>query len=300
MNWADLHILLAVARTDSLTAAGRSLGLDQTTVSRRLGRLEEALGASLVVRSRDGHALTPAGERLVRAAELVETTVLDAERDLLGRDRELQGRLRIASADILVQHGAALMGSFIERYPQVELEVTSGSTQRSLSRREADVALRFTAKPEPQLVGRKLVRFAYAPYAAEVLVKRIGRRARLDRFPWLGWDSSLGARGTERWMAKHAKAAKVIARFDAWAALHAAAVAGLGAAIMPCVYADSSGLIRLRRPVDELGYDLWVLTHEDLRRTARVRAFIEHAAAFMQARRRAIEGDAGAKARIQP
>lgn len=290
MNWADLRILLAVARARTLTAAAQTLGLDQTTVSRRLEQLEESVGSPLLIRDRKGVQLTSAGERLVRAAEQMETAVVDAERAIVGRDQNLAGTLRVTLPDMLAQHHADLFADFVDHYPGLQLELSIGYTQRSLARREADVALRFTRKPEAQLFGRKLVRFAYAPYAAPALVNRVGTRAPLERLPWLGWDPAVGARATERWMRKHVPRATIVARFDAGPALHAAVTAGLGAAIMPCVYGDAAGLMRLRPPFPELGYDLWVLTHEDLRRTARVRAFIEHAAHYVEARRRDFEG----------
>ena len=290
MNWADLRILLAIGRADTMTAAGRALGLDQTTVSRRLEQLEASLSCALVVRDREGLSLTAAGKRLLAAAEQVETAVLDAQRDILGRDTELRGGLHITTADMFAQHHADLFATFAQRYPQVALQISTGYAQRSLARREADVALRFTDKPEPYLFGRKLTRFAYAPYAAAALVERVGRRARLERFPWLAWDPSVGARGSDRWLRKHVPGATIAGRFDAGVAMRAAAAAGLGVALMPCVYGEAAGLVRLRPPVAELGYDLWVLTHEDLRNTARVRAFLEHAAAYVDARRAQFEG----------
>ena len=292
MNWADLRVLLAVGRAETLTEAGRQLQLDQTTVSRRLTQLEGALGAAVVIRSRDGLSLTAAGERLFRAAELVEATVIEAQRDVLGRDAELSGKLRVTTADMFAQHHADLFTSFAERYPRVAMEVSTGYSMRSLARREADVALRFTAAPEPFLFGRKLVRFAYAPYAAQSLVRRIGKRARLTSFPWLAWDPSVGARRTERWMQEHLASARVVGWFDGWLAYFAAAQAGLGAAVLPCAYAEGAGLVRLRRPFDELGYDLWALTHQDLRRTARVRVFLEHVGHYVQARRGYLESGA--------
>lgn len=290
MNWADLRILLAAARAQTMTEAARAVGLDQTTVSRRLEQLEDAVGSPLLVRDRKGMQLTPAGERLMRAAEQMETLVVDAERDIVGKDQALEGLLRVTLPDMLAQNHADLFAEFSNRYPGVRLDLSIGYAQRSLVRREADVALRFTKKPEAQLFGRKLVRFAYAPYATQRLVNTIGPRAPMDRLPWLAWDPTLGARGTERWLRKHVPRARIVARFDAGPALHAAVEAGLGAAIMPCVYGDSAGLVRLKPPFPELGYDLWALTHEDLRRTARVRAFLEHAATYVNKRRTEIEG----------
>ena len=156
MNWDDLRILLAVSRAETMTRAARRLGVNQTTVSRRIQALEEALGVELVVRSRDGIALTEAGRQAAHAVEGMELVAHDVERSLIGGDAQLAGVLRVTTIDLIAHYHPDLFASFAAEYPAVELEVTVGFDQRSLAKREADLAIRWTHRPSEGLFGRKL------------------------------------------------------------------------------------------------------------------------------------------------
>lgn len=153
VNWNDLSVLLAVSRSSTMTGAARRLGVDQTTVSRRLRALEESVGVRLVSRRRDGITLTEAGLEAARAGEIMETVATDLERSLVGSDAQLAGTVRVTTVALLAHHHPDLFSGFAERYPAIELEVETASSFRSLSRREADLAIRFTDRPDPSLFG---------------------------------------------------------------------------------------------------------------------------------------------------
>lgn len=276
VEWGDLPFLLALSRANTMTAAAKKLAVNQTTVARRLDALEESLGVQLVERRRDGITLTEEGWEAVRIAEEMEGAAMELERSLLGSSAELAGLLRVTTADMISVQHPELFASFAKAYPNIELELVTGYGVLSLSRREADVAIRLTNKPAENLFGRKLVRVEYALYGEKALVSSMGR-APVSTYPWLTWTKSSAAGVTERWMKKHVPNANIVCRLDSSLTMFSSVEAGAGIAFLPCAYGDASDrLKRLRPPEAGFGYDLWVLTHRDLAKTARVRAFLRH------------------------
>lgn len=297
MNWNDLSALVAVSRAHSLIGAARILQVDQATVSRRLRALEASLGVQLLVRHREGVALTEAGFEAARSAEVIETVVHDLERKLAGADSQLAGLLRVTTLDTMTQYHPDLFATFAEQHPAVELEVETNSTRRSLARREADVAIRWTMKPAQDLFGRRLVRAEFALYAARSLRDSIGRRARLSSYPWLAYTRSSNAVLTEQFMEEHVPGAKVACRYDDTLAMHAAIRAGVGVGFVPCAFADPNPeLVRLRGVEPDFGYDIWCLTHPDLRATGRVRAFMAHVGEYFASRAKLYAGNTRGRA----
>ena len=291
MDWSALPILLAISRSDSLSAAARSLGVNQTTVSRRLDALEEAMGCRLVERSTSRLSLTEAGEVAVLMSEQMETIAIDLKRQLLGGDARLSGTLVVTTTDTLALYEPLLFSSFSEKYPEVNLELKTGYHHSSIQRREADVALRWTNEPDETLFGRKMVRAHYALYGEKNLIKKIGRRAPLQQFPWLAWSPDSGPRITERWMRANVPEARVVAFYDSAVAMHAAIASGAGIAYMPIAFGDAwDELIRISDIEESFGYDIWCLTHPDLASTARVRAFLSHAAEYFKSHQQRFSG----------
>lgn len=287
MNWNDLTILLAVARSSTMTEAAQSLNVAQTTVARRLTALEEALGVQLVDRRRDGVTLTEDGRDALRSAEQMEGLAFELERALLGGSERLAGRLRVTTVDMITHYHPELFAEFARAYPNIELEVQVGYAVRSLARREADLALRFAARPEGHLIGRRLARAEYAVFGCPSIADP---ERSLAEHPWVTWSESAGAKLSERWMKRAVPRPTIVCRYDTALALHAAVQAGVGVGLMPCIYGRD--LVQLSEPILELGYDLWALSHEDLATTARVRAFLDHVATYFTALRPAFAGHA--------
>ncbi len=269
-----------------MLGAARLLGVDQTTVSRRLRLLEGGLGVQLVVRHRDGVELTEAGLKAARTAERMETAVQDLERDLVGADTELAGRLKVTTLALVTHHHPDLFTTFHEAYPAVELEVEVGTIRRALARREADLAIRWTPKPDPSLFGRKVARAEFGIYAARSLRDSLGSRPRLSSYPWITTTRDTRVPVMDAFMAEHVPDAAVVCRYDDALAMYAAVRAGAGAGIMPCAFGDPDpNLVRLRTSHLEFALDVWCLTHPDLRGTGRVRAFMRHAGEYFDARK---------------
>ena len=279
MNWDDLRYLLATSRTNTLTKAANALGVNQTTVSRRLQSLEQQLGVRLVERSEKGLALTDSGQELVEAAYNIENIVAEASRKVTNRDTKLRGELRITTIDMIAIYEAELFREFSDKYTEVNLVLHMGYELQNLNKREADIAIRWTSSPPPYLIAHKLSTISYALYGAESLLKNYpDKEVDITTLPWLGWTEERGARVTQEWMKNNAPNAHTVCQFDNAIAMIASVKAGLGISFIPCIYGDPDPNLRKLRP-NENGFDIdvWLLTHPDLRNNARIRAFSAHA-----------------------
>lgn len=289
MNWDDLRFLLAIDRASTLTEAAKSLGVTQTTVTRRLGALEEQLGVRLASRTSQGIVVTDVGHTVAAAATDIEERLAALDRMLLSRDDTLAGRLRVATIDMVAHYDAALFRSFNARYPGITLELSTGLDNRDLGRDEADVAIRWTNHPSKPLVGRRIGPVPYALYASQALVERIGADAPPAAFPWLAWMRELDTVVTAPWMRDRTPQDRVVGRYDSALSLHAAVRAGLGIAFIPCMYAGVD-LVCLRPPEPGFEYDVWLLVHPEARSAARVRAFLDHTVEYYKTRARPVDG----------
>ena len=294
LAWTDLQHVLAVADAGSLAAGARTLGVNHTTVLRRVLAFEKALGVKLFARSPTGYALTGAGEEIAAAARAMQDTVHDVERKIAGRDLRLTGSVRVTTADTLAHSILpAAIATFARAHPGIALELTTMPGMANLSKRDADVAVRPTTSPPSHLVGRRAAAVAIALYASPAYLAHTPARRPLDRHAWVAPDDSLAGTTIARWMARELSVTPAV-RADTLITLAHLAVAGFGVCALPCYLADRMrGLVRVRGPVAEMALELWVLTHEDLKGTARIRAVMDHLVAALGAERDLIEGRAG-------
>jgi molybdate transport repressor ModE-like protein len=272
LDWNDYRLVLAVGRAGSLNGAAKRLGISHATVFRRVNAIERALGVRLFERARDGYALTPAGEDATAVAAELEARIADVERRLAGHDERPAGSVRVATTDTLLFGPLPpLIAAFRQQHPGIVLEFAAGNSLANLSRREADVALRPSADPPGNLIGRRIARVAFAVYAA----KR-QRHVDPDADAWVVPDDSLSHLRLARWIAERGHDSRAAFRANGLVALRDAAAQGLGLAVLPCYLGDiSPGLARVGAPIAELDNELWLLTHPDLRRVARVRTFLD-------------------------
>lgn len=288
-SWDDLRVFLAVARAGSLSGAARTLGVNHSTVFRRIGAFEAELGVRLFERQPGGYLLTPAGEELRDGALRVEEEIASLSRKVTGQDLRLSGTVRVTTIDMLAfgllpRHLAA----FRNAYPGIEIELVVGNVALNLSRREADVALRVGNAPAETLVGRRVGRLAFAVYAsADYRARR--PEPDLSLHDWIGFDSEHEA--LVRRVARFLPEAKPMLRTNSVAAALSAAKAGMGLAPLPCGLADlEPDLVRIAPLHEDLTLDLWLLTHEDLRQTARIRAFLDFLAEALATEAPLLEG----------
>jgi DNA-binding transcriptional LysR family regulator len=291
MDWNDVRLVLAVAREGSLSAAARSLRVTHSTVFRRVGAIEKDLGVRLFDRFRDGYSATPAGEAAAQLAARFADDFVALERRLSGQDLRPSGIVRITTTDtiwtILMRHLPALRAA----HPEIRLEITISNAMANLTRREADVAIRPIPEPPDTLVGRRIADIAHALYAAPAYLARQDSRE-LAAHHWVGPDDTLATTVIGRWMRANVPDDRIALRVDALPALRDAARAGMGVALLPCYLGDGDDRLRRTLPgaVSEIRSTLWMLTHNDLRRTARIRAVMEFLATALGSERPLLEG----------
>jgi len=279
MEWDDLRYILAVFREQSLTLAAASLGVSHTTVGRRVRAIEEQLGVRLFDRTPDAFVVTPAGQDIAEVAEKVEAEVLLLEGRVLGRDAQLQGRIRVATMDMLFRRYHPGFSSFMARYPLVAVTVTTGDEEVSLPRREADVVLRMTNKPPEYLVGRKVGRVSFCVYGEKRMVERLGPDAGYEAYPWLHWDERIDMRAIDEWFQKNAPRARIAMRIgvSGTAMIRETVATGIGVHFLATFDGDADPrLLRIGEPETQFDRGIWLLTLPDLRNTNRIRAFMDH------------------------
>jgi DNA-binding transcriptional LysR family regulator len=309
-DWNELRLVLAVQRGGRLTAAAVALGIDHSTAFRRLKALEERLGVRLFERLPGGsYAPTPSGERMAAAAERMEDEALATSRDLAGRDHRLSGRLRVTCSETLAyQLLTKQIAAFRKAHPGITVELAIDNRVLSLSRREADIALRPVRPKEPELWGRKLAVVAWAVYAcrghAGAFVNDVRQPKNFHKHmcehPLIGWDETSIGIAAAAWLTRTAPDGAFTFRTNSLVNQLMAAKAGIGLAVMPCYLGDPDpDLVRfLPQPISELTGELWIVTHNDLKRTARVRAFFDLVGNGLAAERELFEGrscDGGAQ-----
>jgi DNA-binding transcriptional LysR family regulator len=291
MDWDDLRVVLAIFREGTLSGAARRLGVTHSTVFRRLGAIEEQMRARLFERFRDGYVPTPAGETAAESAARLEDEVLTLERRLSGQDLKPSGIVRITTTDtfgtILMRHLPAMRAV----HPEIQFEIAISNAMANLTRREAEIAIRPTPEPPEILVGRRIADIAHAIYGSRAYLSRHENKD-LSAHDWIALDDALASTVIGRWMHENLRAAHITCRVDALPALRDAVLAGLGLALLPCYLGDpASGLRRLTpKTLEEPRSALWLLTHDDLRRTARIRATLDFLAKAFASERALFEG----------
>ena len=172
-NWDDLRFFLALCRERSATSAGRSLGVNHTTVARRIRALEDNLGTRLFDHSRNGYEMTQVAENMYEHARRIEEITQVIDREVFGQDAELKGQLKITVAhDVAERLVIPWLQNFRDAYPCIDLDILTTTGLVDLAAREADIALRLTAKPPDYLVGREVVPMRHGVYETCVVKDR--------------------------------------------------------------------------------------------------------------------------------
>lgn len=289
MDWNDLRYCLAIARAGSLAGAARTLGVNHSTIFRRLNTFEELLGVRVFERRPEGYVPTAGGEEILRHAEVAADAVLALERTVAGKDFRLAGRIRLTTpANLAVRFVARYLPDFLDLYPDIRVEIAVGDRDFDLARREADLALRATPQPPDYLVGRRVMALSWWVFAGQrYLARRPGpsTMAELANHPLIGAEASfLRLPVFAALEAAHAEST-FVARASDLGAMAALAEAGLGLALLP-IDQQAPTLVPLFPVEPQPSSDLWLLTHPDLRDVARFRAF----SAFLIERLRADPG----------
>lgn len=273
IDWQDLRFVLAVARCGTLAGAAKQLAVNETTVARRVARLEAQLGARLFERGQGILTPTDAGRRAASAAERVELQVQACSQAIAGTDQRAAGTVRVTSVPILVNRVLVPALPTLRRaHPSLQLELVAEPRDLSLTKREADIALRL-ARPrrEHRALARRIGHLAYAVYGP----------AEHDGacLPWITYDDAMAALPQERWMtarrSRDGAEPPPLRVNDAEAVLQAVR-AGLGKSLLPTAVAERlPGLVRQEPGPPVLTRELWLLVHPELRGLGRIQAVVE-------------------------
>jgi DNA-binding transcriptional LysR family regulator len=276
-DWDDIRYFLSVARQGSLSAAAKSLGVNHSTVSRRIQALEEKHGVRLFDRQRDGYSMTVAADAIYEHAQAMESLSLDVSRALLGQDQRLEGVINLTmSHDIYECLLAEPLTRFREQYPGIKINMKVTDTLLNMVHREADLSVRKTENPPDVLVGKKVCRMQHGIYAAREFDRNVLQDPNY-KVPIIVWEDELE---TPEWASTLFHQSEIVMWVDDLASMYSAVRSGMGVARIACYYPEllvHSGRETPEQVIQQLPYaqapsawGVWVLNHVDLRKTARI------------------------------
>jgi DNA-binding transcriptional LysR family regulator len=280
-DWNDLKYFLALARHGSTLAAGRALGVDASTVQRRVAELERRIGQPLVNREPTGYRLTAFGDAMRAQAERVEQEVQGFQQLAQAARDEAVGVVRVTCPEpiVLRLQASTLLERFQARHPRLRVEFVMSDRYLDLMKGEADVALRSGDTDDGALLGRKIADSYWAIYASRRYIEQHGRPSTVDELTQhtlIGFDDTMSKHRAAQWLKRVAPEGQVVARNNSVLGLVHSAKAGMGLAPLPLPIGDAEPeLVRVLGPIDELTRIWRVLVAPELRHSARVAAFFD-------------------------
>ena len=287
-DWNDLKAFLGVARGGSTLAAAKALGVNQTTVARRVESLEHALGLKLFERGQAGSRLTEAGRDLIAEAEKVEAAANAFANRAQAHGRGLAGAIKVTCTEVMANASVTpAIGKFRQLYPEVHIDLVISDHPLDIAAGEADLAIRSGhLLPPSDLVVRKLADYEFALYCSRDYAARRGLPASLAEIKdhdLIGGEATVGLLPGMDWMMAHAGGKAPSHTSNSMTNLVHAVRAGLGIAPLPCILADSHRrLLRCSEPFGDERFASWIVTRRELKDAPRVRAFIDFLVPYVQ------------------
>lgn len=286
-QWDDVRFFLAVARTGSLSAAARALGVDHVTVGRRIALFEKRLGVTLLNRTPDGFAVTSAGEAVLRQCTAMEAAALDLERIAAGSDSLVTGSVRVTTTEaIAYQLVAPAIAAVRKTHPDLRIDLIAGVRSLDIARRDADLAVRFARPSASDLICRKLGEVGFSLYASARYLAKSGAPKRGQGLAGYDLVTFTGAPEATSpfFMGESLDGARIALRCDNPLIQLNAVANDAGIAELACFLGDSSAeLIRVWPNELPARRTAWLILHQDMRRSARIRTI---SAAITEAFRR--------------
>lgn len=281
-NWDDLHYFVVLAREGTLSAAARALGVDHVTIARRVAALEAATALKLVDRRARSYTLTDDGRRIAALAAPMEEAAFAVRRAVQAARPGISGEIAISAPPSLANALIAPQLIYLRRqHPGIVIKLIGEKRSASLSRREADLALRLSRPAEPGLFARKIGHFGFSLYGAPGYLKETPPHA----FAFIAYDSSMDDTPQQQWLKQIAGARAIVLRTSDLENQAAAARAGVGLAALPHFLGDGdSRLERHDAGQKQVGRDVWLVVHRDLRRAPAVRAVMDFLADCLKPR----------------
>ena len=273
----DLRFVAAVAEIGTLAGAARRLGINHATAFRRLEKIEAGLGVRLFERRAGRYAATESGEELARAGALIERAAGASWSKVAGRDLRPSGIVRITTTEGLAARFAGPIAlACRQRHPEITLHLIATNEIHSLSRRDADIALRASTRPPEDLIGKRLGTLAHAVYGAKRYLRRTRHIEDLHAHEWIALDDSMSRQVSLKWLSKLLPPEQAVLRTNSFVGVQRACRDGMGLAVLPCFLGDNDTLLeRASAPLEDCKNELWLLMHLDLRETVRMKAIFQ-------------------------
>lgn len=281
--WDDIRLFMAVAAQGSVRAAGLEMGVNASTVSRRLKSLEESLGTKLFERLPTGLRLTEAGEEASSFGRHLEDELRELQIRLVSREQALKGLLRITCAEVVSDLVARHVGEFLEAHPLIQVELKISDAMVSVEKHEVDIAVRVADSPAGELVGKRVGRSAVGLFASKAYLKRRPWKPdAMDRNVFIEWPAGLEHKPAFQWLNQHFAGRRFTSRANSAGAVLSCVRAGMG--IAPLAVSQTirdPDLVQLESFPESCSTNVWLLTHRDIREAARVRAALDHLSAAL-------------------
>lgn len=295
MDWDIFRFVVAVVDSGSAVAAAKTLGVDGTTVIRRITKFEEDRGIQLFERLPSGYSPTLECEAIVKLARDLQEGISEIDRRITGHDLSLEGTISVTTTDSFLDAVLAdIISEFCQIHPQICIDTMVTTSRLNLSRQDAQVAVRASINPPENLVCQRVSSVAFAIYAGDRFVADLPENPAmellLDR-PWIGLGETLSRSPAARWLGTKIPGNSINTTVDTFVAVRSLARSGVGLAVLPCCLGDAEpGLTRLSSTIADMETTLWVLTHPNVRKAAKVRAFTAFVGRQLRSKRRLLEG----------
>jgi len=280
MDWDDLKFFLAVARSKSLSATSRELGVSASTVSRRIAALEQALDLKLFRHHRDGYDLTEAGEDLLPSAEIAAAQMAVLERSALEKEGGFSGEVRLDAPELLGQNILLpSLGTLASDYPDIRLDIRSSVRPVRLNARESDIVLRLVRPEHGSYKMRTVGKVGFGLYCSKGFAQgnwMPSHAEELQQFRVIGWNDELRFLTMALWLEELCPGTPPSLKLSSFNAQLEAVQKGLGVAVLPCFAAKRAGLMRVLEDEASLTLDLWLLVQDQAAKLPRVRIVSEH------------------------
>jgi DNA-binding transcriptional LysR family regulator len=277
---SDLKVLLALVRAGTLASAGERLGVDASTVFRSLKRIERGTGQILFERSRSGYQPLELAMQLAAHAEEMDAALEAARSSIENSPAKVSGSVRITATDSVL-HGliAPVLGALKKEHPLLSFDLHTGNELASLTRRDADIAVRATQRPPQHLVGKQVGKIRVAVYAARHRGATKWADVLAQKVDWIAPDDALPEHPSVIWRKKHFPKAMPRYRVSSILSVLELTALGMGVGVLPLFLAEGrSDVSRLTEPLENAETELWVLTHPESRHLRRVSAVYNHLA----------------------
>ncbi len=278
MDWNSLKIFLAIANDGSLSAAAKTLGINHSTVFRRMNAFEKELGGRLFERLSHGYELTAMGEELLDFAQKISSTFDDMERHIVGKDIQPKGVVKItAPNNIAYRYLPRYLAEFHHLYPEIHIELLASNLEFNMSNRQADIAIRATSSPPEHLIGRQLRTVAWSVYGSEAYKHESGIPHNLEELQYhrlIGATGGMSSLPGFAWLEKNYPK-QIHVRCDDLVSMSYFAESGQGLAFLPNdQQRPEINKLFIFKPGETS--NLWLLTHPDLRYVERIKLVMQH------------------------